>query len=111
MIGLFVKYLSVAGGTAAGTQVVRGVMRGATRLARGDGRGALAEVAGGLGSPLMAALHQIKQLGTEVHRSASSLTTDVRAKVSLTVAPSAPRIPKRRRRRTPTVAAVSTSAA
>jgi hypothetical protein len=44
MIGLFVRYLTLAGGTAAGTQVTRGVVRGARRLVGGDARGALSEV-------------------------------------------------------------------
>jgi hypothetical protein len=101
MIGLLVKYLAFSGGATAGTQVARGVVRGAKRLVRGDARGALAEVAGGLGSPLVAAMNQLSQLGSEVCRSASALTAGTKPKSDAPAAattPPAPRMPRRRRR-------------
>jgi hypothetical protein len=111
MIGLLVKYLTLSGGAAAGTQVARGVVRGTKRLVRGDARGALAEVAGGLGSPLVAAVNQLSQLGGEVCRSASALTAGAQAKAGPAAAPPvpAPRVP-RRRRRSPAVPVVNGAA-
>jgi hypothetical protein len=78
MLQLFGAYLAVVGGVAAGAQVARGAVRGAARLAHGDGRGALVEVAGGLAAPVFSAVHELSRLAVEVCLSATALTTDVR---------------------------------
>ena len=78
MLQLLGAYLAVAGGVSAGAQVARGAVRGAGRLARGDGRGALVEVAGGLAAPVVSAVHQLSRLGAEVCQSATTLLAEVR---------------------------------
>ncbi len=54
MFGLLTMHLAAVAGAAAAVQVTRGVVRGAGRLARGEPRGALAEVGGGLAAPAVA---------------------------------------------------------
>jgi hypothetical protein len=76
MLQLLGAFLAVAGGVSAGAQVARGAVRGAGRLAKGDTRGALAEVAGGLAAPVVSAVHQLSRLGAEVCQSATALTAD-----------------------------------
>jgi hypothetical protein len=78
MLQLLGAYLAVAGGVSAGAQVARVAVRGAGRLARGDTRGALAEVAGGLTAPVVSAVHQLSRLGAEVCQSATALTAEAR---------------------------------
>jgi hypothetical protein len=86
-------YLAVAGGV----QVARGAVRGAGRLAKGDGRGALVEVAGGLAAPVVSAAHQLSRLGSEVCQSATTLTAEARHKL-VNGRSTEPRGPARRRR-------------
>jgi hypothetical protein len=71
-------YLATVGGVAAGAQVARGAVGGAGRLARGDPRGALTELAGGVTAPVVSAVHQFSQLGADVCRSVAALTAEVR---------------------------------
>jgi hypothetical protein len=73
------------------------VARGAGRLARGDGRGALAEVTGGLAAPVVSAVHQLTGLGAEVCQSATALTAEARHKL-VNGRSTEPRGPARRRR-------------
>jgi hypothetical protein len=97
MFGLVTSYLAVAGGIAAGAQVARGAVRGAGRLAQGDARAALAEVAGGLAAPLVAASHQLHQLGGDVVRSAEALSDGLRQRSRPSATPAVPRVRSRRR--------------
>jgi hypothetical protein len=97
MMGFMATYLAVAGSTAAGAQVARGAIRGVTRLAKGDARGALIEVAGGLAAPVVTAAHQLTELGNEVGRSATTLTAELRERRKGRE-PSMTRIPVRHRR-------------
>jgi hypothetical protein len=97
MLQLLGAYLAVAGGVSAGAQVARGAVRGAGRLAWGDGRGALAEVAGGLAAPVVSAVHQLSRLGSEVCQSATALTAEARHKLGPGRSPE-PRGSARRRR-------------
>ncbi len=73
MFGVLVKYLAVAGAVAGAAQVGRGVARGLSRVIRGDPRGALAEVAGGLAVPVVTAVSQVVLLGQEVCCSVTEL--------------------------------------
>jgi hypothetical protein len=75
MLHVFSRYLAVVGGVTAGTQVARGAVRGAGRLAQGDCRGATAEVIGGLVAPVVSAVHQLEQLGVDVCVSVAVLTS------------------------------------
>jgi hypothetical protein len=79
--------------------VARVAVRGAGRLARGDGRGALVEVAGGLAAPVVSAVHQLSRLGAEVCQSATALTAEARHKIG-NGRPAEPRGPARHRRPT-----------
>src|SRR5205823_1886821 len=83
MLSLLTGYLVVVGGATAGVQAARGVVRGVGRLAQGEPRAALAQVAGGLVAPVLSLVHQAAQLGGEVCLVAASLgdegrQTDVR---------------------------------
>jgi hypothetical protein len=97
-------YLAVVGGAAAGAQVARGAVRGAGRLVRGDPRGALTEVAGGLAAPVVSAVHQFSRLGSGVCQSAAALNAEVR---HMTTRPDAapPANSPRQRKRGPATAA------
>jgi hypothetical protein len=74
MLHVFSLYLAVVGGVTASTQVARGAVRGAGRLAQGNPRGAAAEVIGGLVAPVVSAVHQFQQLGVDVCVSVAVLT-------------------------------------
>ena len=101
MIQVIGCYLAATGGVAAGAQVLRGAVRGTARLVRGDPRGALVEVAGGLAAPVFSAVHQLSRLGREVCESATALTAEARQKFRPATAPSAPHVPRRRGRKSP----------
>jgi hypothetical protein len=75
MLHVFSLYLAVVGGATAATQVARGAVRGAGRLAQGDPRGAAAEVIGGLVAPVVSAVRQLEQLGVDVCVSVAVLTS------------------------------------
>ena len=62
----FIAYLAVAGGISAGLQVVRGTVRGVTRLIEGEPRAAVGEVLGGAVAPVASAVHQATQLTGDV---------------------------------------------
>jgi hypothetical protein len=74
VLHVFSLYLAVLGGVTAGTQVARGAVRGVSRLAQGDPRGAAAEVIGGLVAPVVSAVRQLEQLGVDVCVSVAVLT-------------------------------------
>ncbi len=97
MFGVLAKYLAVAGAIAGAAQVGRGVTRGATRLLHGDPRGALAEVAGGLAAPAVAAASQVVLLGQEVCCSVIELTMGVSKEDGLADSPWVPPTPSHRR--------------
>ena len=69
----FIAYLAVAGGISAGLQVVRGTVRGVTRLIEGEPRAAVGEVVGGVVAPVASAVHQATQLAADVFGAAMSI--------------------------------------
>ncbi len=97
MIDVLVKYLVVAGAIAGAAQVGRGVTRGLSRVFRGDPRGALAEVAGGLAAPAVTAANQVVLLGQEICYSAIELTIGVGKEGGLADSPWVPPAPFHRR--------------
>ncbi len=105
MIGVLTTYLTVAGGVAAGTQMARGLNRGLFRAFRGDPRGALVEVAGGLASPALTAAGQLVTLGREICQSASCLAVGARAVADPDEGAAAAPVRSRRPRRGPVASA------
>ena len=62
----FLAYLAVAGGISSGLQVVRGAVRGATKLIEGEPRAAVGEVLGGAVAPVASAVSQATHLVGDV---------------------------------------------
>ena len=70
----FIAYLAAAGGISAGLQVVRGTVRGATRLIEGEPRAAVGEVLGGAVAPVASAVNQATQLAGDVFGAALAIS-------------------------------------
>ena len=62
----FLAYLAIAGGISGGLQVVRGAVRGATKLIEGEPRAAVGEVLGGAVARGASAVNQATQLAGDV---------------------------------------------
>ena len=69
----FLAYLAIAGGISGGLQVVRGAVRGATKLIEGEPRAAVGEVVGGVVAPVASAVHQATQLAADVFGAALAI--------------------------------------
>jgi hypothetical protein len=98
MLNVIGIYLAVLGGATAGAQVARGAVRGAGRLVRGDPRGALTEVAGGVAAPVVSAFHQFSRLGGDVCQSAAALTAEARHRTTRPDAAPPANSPRQRKR-------------
>ena len=70
----FLAYLAITGGISASLQVVRGAVRGATKLIEGEPRAAVGEVVGGVVAPVVSAVHQATQLAGDVFGAALAIS-------------------------------------
>jgi hypothetical protein len=69
-------YFVVTGTVAAALQAARGLVRGCAKLLQGDGRGAVAEVAGGLVAPACRAANEAGKLAQDALACAWAIAAD-----------------------------------